>query len=120
MGSKARRSNPHLITAGGTNEARDAWNEGYDAALYNDTSGGDSPYVHDECDDCMHRRKQQYNLKVMFTIEDTTGTPSLDATELAEQLAEALPKEWWQDSNMAEWGTVAIHPLDSDGKVFPF
>jgi hypothetical protein len=44
----------------------------------------------------------------------------LDATELAEQLAEALPKEWWQDSNMADWGTVAIYPLDNNGDIFPF
>ena len=73
-------------------------------------------YRHPECEDCSHYKKQTYTLKVMFTIEDTAGDKSLDSSELAQQLADILPKEWWQDSNMAEWGTVAIHPLDRNGK----
>ena len=106
------RSNPYKSNL----QSHDTWNEGYDAAGQNRRlRQEESPYVHD-CVYCTHRTKQQYNLKVMFTIEDLTGTPSLDARGLAEQLAEALPKEWWQDSNMAEWGTVAIVPLDRNGK----
>ena len=76
-----------------------------------------SERVHPECEDCNHIPKQQYSLSVRFLIEDEGGTPSLDARELAEQLASALPREWWQDSNMAEWGTIGIYPLDDDGKL---
>jgi hypothetical protein len=121
-----RRYNPYV--AGTIQTSVDAWNEGYEAAEFNadiekedDDEGGDtsSPYRH-ACDDCTHRVKEQYNLKVMFTIEDIAGNRSLSATQLAEQLAEALPKEWWQDSNMADWGTVAIYPLDNNGDIFPF
>jgi hypothetical protein len=114
----SRKSNPYEGEKVGMFRAVDAWNEGYTAALFNHSSDeSDSPYLHGECDDCTHRRKQQYNLKVMFTIEDTIGAPSLDAKGLAEQLADALPREWWQDSNMAEWGTVAIYPLDDDDNL---
>ena len=71
--------------------------------------------IHPECEDCTHQTKQQYPLKVMFLIEDTAGARSLTSRELANQLADVLPREWWQDSNVAEWGTVAIYPLSKDG-----
>jgi hypothetical protein len=75
--------------------------------------------IHPECDDCTHVEKQQYPLKVMFWIEDTAGARSLDSRELANQLADALPREWWQDRNMAEWGTISIMPLNEEGNLVP-
>ena len=77
-------------------------------------------WQHEECDDCTHRSKQHYSLKVMFRIEDVAGSRSLTASGLAEQLAEALPREWWQDSNVAEWGTVSIYPLSEDGGLIKY
>jgi hypothetical protein len=107
-----RRSNPHRVGS----QSNEAWRAGYTAYQFN-LENSDSTMQHPDCEDCGHYRKQTYNLKVMFTIEDTIGAPSLDAKGLAEQLADALPREWWQDSNMAEWGTVAIYPLDDDDNL---
>jgi hypothetical protein len=111
-----RRSNPHRVGS----QSSEAWRDGYMAYQHNlslDNKENPSEYEHPDCETCEHHRKQHYDLKVMFTIEDLAGTPSLDAKGLAEQLAEALPREWWQDSNMADWGTVAIYPLDDDDNL---
>ena len=112
-----RRSNPHRFGS----QSRESWEAGYLAYRYNqELENKGSALEHPDCEDCEHSRKQQYNLKVMFTIEDLAGTPSLDAKGLVEQLTETLPKEWWQDSNVADWGTVAIYPLNNDGQFVKF
>jgi hypothetical protein len=91
---------------------------GRDAAQYNrEMSNQEGQVEHPDCEDCSHINKWQYNLKLMFTIEDPIGITSLNAAQLAEQLADALPREWWQDSNVADWGTVAIFPLKEDGEL---
>ena len=109
---RKRRGNPHRVGS----QSSEAWQEGYEAEQFiKALDNKESEYQHPDCEDCSHINKHQYNLKVMFTIEDPVGTVSLSASNLAQQLAEALPHEWWQDSNVAEWGTVAIYPLDKDG-----
>jgi hypothetical protein len=116
---KARRTNPFRDKIANRGYERYAdWKDGYQAAGFNkELEQRENHYQHGECLDCTHVNKHQYNLKVMFTIEDPVGTYSLTSKMLAEQLADALPKEWWQDSNVAEWGTVAIYPLDEDGML---
>ena len=111
--SSKRRSNPYMSDDLGI---IDAWEYGYEAAQYNrELDNKEGSYEHPECDDCSHVNKHQYNLKVMFTIEDEKGQLPMSSKQLAEQLADALPKEWWQDSNVATWGTVAIIPLTRHG-----
>jgi hypothetical protein len=94
-----------------------AFQEGYAAYRHNlECDAEEEGLQHPVCEDCTHRTKQQYTLKVAFRIEDVAGSRSLTSVQLCEQLAEALPKEWWQDSNVAEWGTISISPLNDDGQ----
>jgi hypothetical protein len=116
MASKERRNNPHSKSAGGTQQARRTWNAGYEAAVYNrELEGSEGAVQHPECDSCNHVNRRQYNLKVMFTLEEPVTALPLSSAQLAEQIADALPKEWWIGNNVAEWGTVAIFPLTKHG-----
>ena len=117
MGSK-RRNNPYRTDAEA--DLGGAWNSGYIAAQYNKIlDNAEAEVQHPDCDYCVHNKKERYNLKVMFVLEQPVNgiEEHIDASILVEQLADALPKEWWVGANVAEWGTVAIHPLNDDGMV---
>jgi hypothetical protein len=98
-----------------------AFQKGYAAYRHNlEVDAEEEGLQHPVCEDCTHRTKQQYTLKVAFRIEDVAGERSLTPKELAFQLSEILPREWWQDSNVAEWGTIEIVPLTKEGNPFVF
>ncbi len=98
--------------------AHSAWREGYathrsEVANLRAQQIKEIGYAHPECDDCTDVIIRQTNVKVMFQLMYTGLEPT--STDIVHGLREALPEEWWADHVQADWGLIALFPLNDAG-----
>ena len=65
-------------------------------------------FQHTGCDHCRHVMTNVIDIDVTLRVRYPRHMAPPTREEMALQLADALPKEWWWGDNMADWGLEAI------------
>jgi hypothetical protein len=65
-------------------------------------------YQHPGCEHCKHEVTNIQVFTVEFVIKYPRHLQPLTQLQIVNELHDALPKEWWWGSNMADWGLHQI------------